>query len=294
LEPREELSLREKIPRLSPATDDISLAVASMYEENPYPRWKRLAPSPPEGHSFRRILIAGCGSGREAILMGKAFPGADIVAIDLSLSSLAQSMRRCGDFGVGNIRFFHCDLLEAHRLGQSFDHIACSGVLHHLRRPEYGLRALAGILDDGGLMRLELYRKGRRESIAAAIEMREQLGLEPTLGGIRALRAAIRALPPDHPAASVASEGDFFTASGCRDLLFHVQEHRYTLLDIDGLLHAAGMRLAAVKCGGDGIASKFHTRVPGSTRADLEAWDAFERARPGVHFGPMYRLLISR
>ena len=35
---------------------------------------------------------------------------------------------------------------------------------------------------------------------------------------------------------NVAASGDFFSTSGCRDLLFHVQEHRFTIPQIAAFL----------------------------------------------------------
>ena len=37
-----------------------------------------------------------------------------------------------------------------------FDVVECTGVLHHLPRPEEGLRVLSALLKPGGMMRLAL------------------------------------------------------------------------------------------------------------------------------------------
>ena len=44
-EPREEQALRATLPRLTDIADDVSLKVRAMYEQNPYPRWIKTAPT---------------------------------------------------------------------------------------------------------------------------------------------------------------------------------------------------------------------------------------------------------
>lgn len=90
---------------------------------------------------------------------------------------------------------------------------------------------------------LALYSKVGCAPQLAGIALRRDLGLPPTGEGIQELRRIIYALPSDHPAKTVLKNPDFFTISGCRDLLFHVQEHNYTIPDIFELIGASGLRL---------------------------------------------------
>src|ERR1039458_8762296 len=82
-EPRQELALRSTIARLTPIDDDVSLRVQQQYEENPYPRWVRVAgnvePVAIDQHLRNKfptaaftplgktesfdILVPGCGTG---------------------------------------------------------------------------------------------------------------------------------------------------------------------------------------------------------------------------------------
>jgi len=105
----EERRMRDSIPRLTPIEGEITAAVRQQYEQNPYPRWV-MAASPPEPMAvydyfkvsfpfspFRPlglrtgvdILVAGCGSGEHSIGTARRYQGAKVLAIDLSLSSLA-------------------------------------------------------------------------------------------------------------------------------------------------------------------------------------------------------------
>src|SRR5262249_30857777 len=90
-EPREEMRSRSEIARLTGVDDEISLQVQQQYEENPYPRWvdagritrpttlrswlSTLAPETgPEENTGGDILIAGCGTGQQAIETAQMFP----------------------------------------------------------------------------------------------------------------------------------------------------------------------------------------------------------------------------
>ena len=112
-EPEEERQLRRSIPVLTPIEDAVSVAVRHQYEENPFPRWVKCEPPgrPWTIDQFLRsrfpaalfrnlgkanvdILIAGCGTGQQAIEIAQRHPQARLLAVDLSLSSLAYASRQ--------------------------------------------------------------------------------------------------------------------------------------------------------------------------------------------------------
>ena len=62
------------------------------------------------------------------------------------------------------------DILEVKHLKKEFDLIECSGVLHHMKNPSFGLSNLLGVLKPNGYMKLGLYSKFAREMV---IEIRE-------------------------------------------------------------------------------------------------------------------------
>lgn len=105
-EPLEEMRDRTGIPALTPVEDSMSLQVMQQYEENPYPRWtinplsvlagERIMKGEPacsEG-AGKDILITGCGTGAHAFQIAQYFPEARVLAIDISLPSLAYARRR--------------------------------------------------------------------------------------------------------------------------------------------------------------------------------------------------------
>ena len=149
---------RASIPALTPVADETSLRVRGQYEGFPYPRWKtfskRLIVESWQAEEFSRrleaplsgppasILIAGCGTGRDAAIHSVRFPAASITAVDVSRTSLAYAAMKAKEHGLENLAFVHGDILDLGRLGQTFDYVCCTGVLHHMEDPVAGWRVL--------------------------------------------------------------------------------------------------------------------------------------------------------
>lgn len=135
----------------SSASDD-SARVRQIYEQRPYPASAaRIQNSPRElpvawidavagPLSPRRILVAGCGTGKEALFLARRFPGAEIVAVDFSPHSIqVAGQRSARDPVAPRIRFLVADL--AHRrlratIGGDFDFVSCHGVLTYIPEPQ--------------------------------------------------------------------------------------------------------------------------------------------------------------
>src|SRR5262249_44912867 len=114
------------------------------------------------------ILIAGCGTGQHALETVRRFTRASVLAVDLSLTSLAYAKRKTEAVGNGNIEYAQADILELGSLPRGFDLIEASGVLHHLRDPWQGWRVLLSLLRPKGFMHVALYSARARESIREA------------------------------------------------------------------------------------------------------------------------------
>jgi SAM-dependent methyltransferase len=141
----------------------------------PIPRWNAYSTTihseEHEGHLKAKkadILVAGCGTGREAIELASVFPKAKVLAVDLSLSSLAYASQKAAEFGLKNITFRQADISNLHRITDKFDFIACSGVLHHMKDVFPGWKTLANLLKSQGVMRIALYSNLAREPINEA------------------------------------------------------------------------------------------------------------------------------
>lgn len=301
LEPLQESLLLTTIPSVTPIEDAVSKAVRTQYEENPYPRWINVGARVSVPATLRQqaegraILMAGCGTGREAVEMALLFPAAQVQALDLSRTSLAYARRKALELGADNLQLQQGDLLKLAELPQTFDLIVSVGVLHHLSDPRAGLHVLLQRLRAGGSLRIGLYSTIGRQSISAARAWIRDEGFPPTGDGIRAFRARVAQLGDEHPIRrQLAASYDYYGLSSCRDLLFHVQEHTFTLLQIDALVRELGLTVLRVDTKSPAHAQAYARRFPDDPSAtELANWHALELEQPTL-FAGLYSFWLAR
>ncbi|WP_235603072.1 methyltransferase domain-containing protein [Piscirickettsia litoralis] len=224
-----EKTLQKHLNKTTSIKDKVSKKVRNQYEESPYPRWisvdiepvKRSVGaliqehlphfSPPKPLlKPARVLIAGCGSGYQAINLASCCEAKEIIAVDLSTASLSYAKRMAEEFNMTNIQFQHADLLELHEaMEQPFDYILASGVLHHLNEPLAGWQVLTNLLKPKGVMLIGLYSKAGRKPIIQARKYIKEQSLTATPDIIRKLRADIFE-NKEHPLAKLSKWREFF------------------------------------------------------------------------------------
>ncbi len=274
--------------------DTVTKNVQAMYEENPYPRWSNI------NMPYRKIddialdvLLAGCGTGQMAVGFSAALPNCTFTAIDISRTSLAYATRMASAHAIENIDFVRLDILSAQSLGQSFDYIECSGVLHHMQDPEAGWRALTTCLKQGGGMQIALYSKKTRTAIDAVRNYIKEKGYKPTPEDIRTLRADIAALPDDNALKGVLRMRDFYSTSMVRDLVFHIQETAYDLPQIAAMMDRLGLVFDGFKLN-EGVKAAYRAQFKDDpAMTDLKNWDIFETENPETFTG-MYRIFAHK
>jgi SAM-dependent methyltransferase len=271
-------------------TDDpVSLKVRAQYEQNPYPRWVRtqavFEPVAPGGSP--RILVAGCGTGQHAVATALRYPTGTVLAVDLSRASLAYAKRKSAELGVANVEYRQGDILALGALDERFDLIECSGVLHHMAHPLEGWRVLASLRKPGGRMRIGLYSEAGRRQVVRARELIAERGFGPDPEGIRAARTEIR---KDPLLAQLARNEDFFSMSGCRDLLFHVHERRFTLPEVESMIVRLGLRFVGFEFPDSGATlARYRARF---SEDSLQNWHKFEQEFPDT-FSRMYQFWVA-
>jgi len=155
--------------------------------------------------------------------------------------------------------------------------------LHHLADPWSGWRALLPLLRPGGLMRIGLYSERGRATIVEARRFIAEHGYAATAADIRRSRQELVAKLP-----ALTRYPDFFSISGCRDLLFHVQEHRLGLPQIKEFLDREGLAFIGFELDARTL-QEYRARYPhDASMTNLELWNAFEGDRPET-FAAMYQ-----
>ena len=132
------------------------------------------------------------------------------------------------EYRMDNVTFKQIDLLNVAELGDIFDIIECSGVLHHMEKPSKGLSALIQKLKPGGYIKLGLYSEIARKVIVEARKTIQTLGINSTPESIRNFRKKVLSGEIKELLDLPEFVSDFYSLSECRDLCFHVQEHRFT------------------------------------------------------------------
>jgi len=312
-EPLEDRNARASIPRLTPITDGVSLLVQQQYEENPFPRWVRTAsmirpttidvylhrqlPLAPVRELGKRdgvqILIAGCGTGQHSIETVQRLVGVEALAVDLSLTSLCYAQRKSRALGLTNLHYAQADIMQLGAIGRTFDLIEASGVLHHLADPPAGWRVLISLLRPRGIMRVGLYSELARSHLGAARAFIAERGYGSSADDIRRFRQELMATGSEMAWKMASEHRDFFSISECRDLLFHRQEHRFTLPQVSALLVECGLQFLGFELEGS-LLGQFRRRFPDpSALTDLELWHAFETENPHT-FISMYQFFVQK
>ena len=117
-------------------------------------------------------------------------------------------------------------------------------------------------------------------------------GYRPTAPDIRRCRQELMRCADGTPLKNVAT-GDFFTTSGCRDLLFHAQEQRFTLPDIGAFLAENDLTFLGFDLSGR-VQLQYRARFPDDrSMTDLSLWHIFERENPATFLG-MYQFWIQK
>jgi SAM-dependent methyltransferase len=238
-------------------------------------------------------LIAGCGSGQHAFQVAHYFPTARVLAVDISLPSLAYARRKTAEDGLRNIEYAQADILKLGSIGRSFDRIEAVGVLHHLAEPALGWRALLSLLRPNGDMRVGLYSETARRAIVAVRAFIAERGYLPTTEDIRKCRQDILRDVDKRRWTGIIEQADFYSMSGCRDLLFNVMEHRFTIPQIKAFLSEQQLSFQGFELEPWAL-EKFRKQFPGEgALTDLDKWHAFEADNPQT-FQHMYVFMVRK
>ena len=160
-----------------PPLDDLASAEASARTETSDPKYyaAKLWPEGPPRKNLR-ILSAGCGTNQAAHL-AYSNPDCSVLGIDLSEASLANERRLAERHGLKNLKLERRNLLDIAGTPERFDLIVCTGVLHHMEKPDEGLRALASVLATHGVLYAMVYANSRRAGVYFLQDMFRRLGL---------------------------------------------------------------------------------------------------------------------
>jgi SAM-dependent methyltransferase len=246
--------------------DDARIAdqVRNFYEVHPYPpaidnldhyrrRWAD--PQLRKGDSYlfwpdepyredRSVLVAGCGTS-QAAKYAMRWPRARVVGIDVSASSIENTELLKRKYGLDNLEAHQLAVERAGELDFRFEHVVCTGVLHHLSDPDAGLRALGEALAPHGAMQLMVYAPYGRAGIYLLQDYCRRIGLGSSPAEVKGLADTMMALSKDHPLVPLLREStDFPYEAALADALLHPRDRPYSVPQFFDLIEGAGFRFS--------------------------------------------------
>jgi SAM-dependent methyltransferase len=257
----------------TPPSDVATPVVSDFYDRFPYPA-DPLQDGPPPGYNWRwchdsvlaavrgglkaqdsntasiRILDAGCGTGVSTDYLCHLNAGAEILAVDISAGALdvaRERLRRSGGADqVQSLRQEQRSLLDLQEEGP-FDYINSVGVLHHLRDPLAGLKALGQQLAPQGLLHLFLYADAGRWEIHRTQRALEVLEAGTGANGLMLGRELFSDLPETNRLRRTHEQRwalDTHADANFADMYLHPQETSYDLKRLMALIKSSGLCFA--------------------------------------------------
>ena len=181
--------------------------------------------------------------------------------------------------------------MKLNNLKQKFDIIESVGVLHHMNEPMAGWKVLTDLLKPGGLMHIGLYSELARQHIVRVRKEITLLGIETSESEIRKFRRSL-AESNDKNHQLLTKSSDFFSLSMLRDLIFHVQEHRFILPQIKKSLNELGLKFCRF-INKDAISNFRKLHGEEADIYDLSLWHRYEESNPRA-FASMYQFWCQK
>lgn len=189
------------------------------------------------------IWVAGCGT-NQALSAALRFPNATVVGSDLSGKSLEICANNARQLGVSNLELRE-ESLNHVAYQEQFDHVICTGVIHHNAEPEISMARLAAALRPKGIMEMNVYNRYHRtvtSSFQKAIRIfGEQRGTVDFEDDLKVAKQIVE----NFPAREVLEKGFIqymdWSESDFADLLVQPVEHSYTVESLEELGESCGL-----------------------------------------------------
>jgi SAM-dependent methyltransferase len=190
------------------------------------------------------VLVAGCGT-FQAAKYALCHPAARVTGIDVSVTSLEHTESLKQKYDITNLEARQLPIERAADLDQQFDHIICTGVLHHLADPDAGLRALRSVLKPDGAMYLMVYAPYGRAGVYMIQDYCRRLGIGTSPEEIGDLMMVLKYLPQHHPLlATQGGSRDFPNGDALADAVLNPRDRSYSVSEVFDFVEGNGLELS--------------------------------------------------
>lgn len=302
--PAEKAAAASDLVKETKITDGFSLRVKEHYEEFSSPYWRNLpAHTIGTGLYFPRrekmertfagawpeLLVAGCGTGREALMAALHYPKGKITAIDLSRANLEHAARKSQEYNITNITFRQDDILNLAKEMKVYDIVYANGVLHDMQDPLAGWKILWDRLKPAGIMKVGLYSKTGRRTVVAVGEVIKKFNISDSREVLRDFRSkSADLLSPDLYKRLIALP-EYYNLFAYRDLFFKTDAPCLTLPEIEENLKKLRLSFTGFDLP-SAMLGKYSQEFPDDKNmVSLKNWHQFEEGNPetfsaGYHF----------
>ena len=189
------------------------------------------------------VLVAGCGTW-QAAKYSLCHPAAHVLAIDISPASLGYTREVAQKYALNNLELQQLSIENAAELDRQFDHIICTGVLHHMVDPDAGLQALRTVLKPDGAMHLMVYAPYGRAGVYLIQEFCRRLGIGTSQKEMSDLISTLQQLPEFHPLLE-GQDGSrqFPNHPMTADALLNPRDRAYSVPQLFDFVERHGLRL---------------------------------------------------
>ncbi len=227
-----------------------------------------------------RILVHGCGPGKDAIAWARNVENASVVGVEPNPAELGFARRKAEELGQANVEF------AAAPPEGGFDLVACPMLRSSGGDAASALGALVDCVRPGGLLHVSIRAEASRAHITAVREFAREGGYDDTAAGIRACRHAFLALPDETEWKAVSAHFDLHTRAGCHALFFDDGSPYATIPGLAAALEAHSVEFVGFE--DEGALAAYRNAYPrDATARDMDAWARLEGDAPAL-FMPVY------
>ena len=161
-----------------------------------------------------------------------------------------------------------------------------------MKNPLEGLQILLELLEPHGFLKLGLYSKLARKHIIETRKFAKAKNFKGNVEDIRKCRNEILNAKNNNSLKKISVGRDFYTTSSVRDLIFHEQEHSFSIPEIATIIKKYKLEFLGFS---DSFIKNQYSKIYKDDKKNilLDNWENYEKVNPDL-FGSMYSFWVKK